>query len=186
MRTNAKAVIKRLEAKLLKAKSIAPKVLANEGQKFFLSNFAKQGWQGNGFQKWPARKDRKNKRPLLVGKTRKLINSIRRSVKEANEKRIVWGTSVPYAVTHNNGYRGVINRKAHKRNSYRTISIGGGIDRSGNRIRKSSRKMIGARYNVSGSAHRMRIPQRKFMGASPMLKNLLIKKAQQIYKDSTR
>jgi hypothetical protein len=104
MKSNAKAVIKRIEAKLKRAQAEMPKVLANEGVKHFNKNFTTQSDEG---QKWPEVKRRESgtfsykypkKRylarrtnPILVGKTRRLKNAVNRSIKSTSQRRIVWG-----------------------------------------------------------------------------------------------
>jgi len=187
MRSNFKIALKRVALKLKKAQEKAPMMLANEGQKFFVSNFQKEAWQGNVQKKWKPRKGNpNNKKPILIGRTRKLINSVRRSVKEANTKRIVWGTSVPYAEIHNNGYNGMVSRKAHKRQLIKTVSVSGSYNGLGSKRRKQKVQILGTRHNVSGGMYKMRMPQRKFMGASPVLQKLLVKKLESIYKDVIR
>lgn len=126
MRSNAKKVFQKLQAKFEKVKQEAPKVLANEGQKVFNENFAKKSYDN---QKWPDVKRRqpgtfeykypktkylaRRTNPILVGKTRRLKNAVNRSVNwgRTNINRIVWGVySVDYAIYHNEG-RGQKKRK---------------------------------------------------------------------------
>ncbi len=89
--------------KLAKIQAEAPKILANEGQNYFSQNFAKQQWNGNKWAdvkrripgtfeyKYPKRKFiSRRTNPILVGRTRRLKNTLPRSAKEANKRRIKW------------------------------------------------------------------------------------------------
>jgi len=119
-----KALYRRIES----VKKDLPSVLANEGTKFWLSNFDKEGFQDVGIKAWkiPERKipgtpsykypkkkglSRRVKKTLIgTGKLRRAVNS---SVKEKSFKRIVWriGSEVPYAARHNEGLKGMPKRE---------------------------------------------------------------------------
>lgn len=182
MKTNAKKIFQNLAKKLKAAQAAAPKILANEGQKFFVGNFERQGWRGDIFQKWPSRKDKRNRRSLLVGRTRQLINSVRRSIREANQKRIRWATDVPYASIHNEGYNGLVRVRSHNRGVFTKSKAGTGVYNV--RSRKERTKSVRTRTadrRVLNYTKRMRMPQRKFMGAGRILGKILLKKYADIF-----
>lgn len=79
-----------------------PKDIAAAGQLYFQRNFDKQQWDG---VKWEPRIYAQKKdvqKPLLVD-TGKLRQSLQNSVREADDKKITWGTDVPYAKYLNYG-----------------------------------------------------------------------------------
>ncbi|HNA93728.1 MAG TPA: hypothetical protein PKZ72_03390, partial [Saprospiraceae bacterium] len=59
---------KRLQASIPKLKhDILNDVIAVEAENFVSENFRKQAYVDKGAKKWPARKDPKNKKALLIG-----------------------------------------------------------------------------------------------------------------------
>lgn len=131
----------------------------NEGQKVFSESFKNQAWEG---KRWQKRKDSKNTKPILVGRTRRLINSVRTSGRSATIAKIVWGTWVPYAKVHNEGFKGEVSVKAFKR--------------------KSALGKLGAKYQVKAHTRKANMPKRQFMGVGPTLRARLIKKTEQVFK----
>lgn len=105
--------------KLQSVQSSLPTVLANEGTRFFVGSFDKEGWDGKSWKvpqrriagtpafKYPKNKDlgRRTKRTLV--KTGNLRRAVNNSVKQKTFKRIVWnvdtGTRYNYAAVHNEG-----------------------------------------------------------------------------------
>lgn len=123
------------------------------GINFFKNSFNIQGWQGNTFEAWPARKSGEDGRGILL-KTSHLRDSIR--ILESSPVRIVYGTSSPYAQIHNEGG---------------TIQV---------RMTEKSRKffwfMFKATGNVKwkymafgkiGKVFNIKMPKRQFIGESP-------------------
>lgn len=111
------SAFKAMYRKISSVQSILPNVLANEGTKFFVSNFELEGFTNIGFDAWTPRKtkSKKGKKKILVqsGRLRRAVN---KSVKEKTFKRIVWEVNkseVPYASVHNNG--GAIYRNSRKK-----------------------------------------------------------------------
>ena len=111
MKSNAKAVFKRLKLKFDKAILDAPKALANEGVKQFVNNFETQSFEGNKWKevqrrepgtfayKYPKSKGLSRRtRPILIGKTRRLRNATKDSIKHASTRRIRWANSTDYGV----------------------------------------------------------------------------------------
>lgn len=90
-------------ARFQQVKSTLPEKLANDGQRFFISNFDKQGFTDVGFKPWPKRKDKKNNRRLLV-KSGALRRAVNNSKKSATFDRITWEAGgIPYGVYQNDG-----------------------------------------------------------------------------------
>lgn len=182
MKSNAGIVLKALAAKIKKAQAGVPKILANVGQNYFLSNFQKEAWRDTVYKKWPKRKDKTIKRPVLIGRTRKLRQSVQRSIKEASPNRIRWGTSVPYAEVHNEGFRGIVHRRAHKRKTFSktTVFNTGTMSIKTRRHTSKKIKVQSGKMNIKSTSYRMNIPQRRFMGQSKVLTALLTQKYKQI------
>jgi len=177
MKWNGKDVFKKLEKKLLKVKNEAPKILANEGQKVFLENFATESWNN---LPWPKRKKDTGK-PILRGKTRRLINSVRKSVRMANVDRIKWGTDVPYAAIHNFGLQ--VSKGWHYRNSTIKRKVRGNAGFVKGTWRQGRAKTVtfkGAAHYVNASYYKM--PKRQFMGVSLKLKKRLRLKFESVFK----
>jgi len=156
LKSNAKAVIEKLRARMEAKMRQLPPALLNEGQKVFTESFRNQGWEG---KRWAKRKNSKNTKPILIGRTRKLINSVRTSGRSSSNGKLVWGTWVPYAKIHNEGFNGTVRVKQH-----------------------SALSKLGAKYQVKAHTKRLRMPKRQFMGIGPTLRMRLIKKAEQIFK----
>lgn len=92
-----------------------PKVLANDGQRFFAESFKRSGFENNTFQKWPEVQRRtpgtrayrsatrsSRTRAILV-KSGRLRREVSNSVKQVSFPRTVFRASAPYAVYHNEG-----------------------------------------------------------------------------------
>lgn len=174
MRWNGKAVFKKLTKHLEKCKTEAPKILANEGQKVFLENFATQSWNNNP---WPKRKKDTGK-PILVGRTRRLINSVRKSVRIANVNRIKWASDVPYAAVHNFGLQ--VDKPASRKLITWREKGKGRVFASMTKGRASHRATTFSYHDVG--AHSFRMPKRQFMGISLKLKKRLRLKFESVFK----
>lgn len=155
-----------------------PKVLMNEGERVFTESFRNQGWEG---KRWQKRKNSKNTRPILIGRTRKLINSVRTSGRSATMQRIVWGSYVPYAKVHNEGFNGVVHVRSHKRTgkAIKTKVRGSTVNGKGT---TKTLTLMGAKHQVKPYSYKMRMPKRQFMGVGPTLRARLIKKTEQVFK----
>lgn len=169
MKSNAGIVIKRLQEKLKQKVNELPKVIMNEGQKAFTENFKNQGFEG---KKWKdvVNKKKKDGRPILVGRTRQLINSVRTSGKVSNSHLIKWATYVPYAAIHNEG--GVIRKKA--RNSILNFNKKGRFQRQRTE-KQRSRTYYSQKVRIS--AYTIVMPQRKFMGIGEKTRRRILEKA---------
>lgn len=183
MKSNAKSIIdKRLVKVLKKTLKDAPKVLGNEGQKAILENFAKESWEGKKWRLRIQQGHKENKKPILIGRTRKLIRAARRSYKGNFNGKLKWSIDgVPYAQVHNDG--GIIHRKAHKRTATIKRKIGGNAGFVNGVWKKGRYKTVsfqGERHNVSSSSFKM--PKRRYMEASPKFKKRLLDKLEQVFK----
>lgn len=179
MKSNAGIVIKRLQEKLKQKVNELPKVIMNEGQKAFTENFKNEGFEG---KKWKdvVNKKKKYGRPILVGRTRRLINSVRISGKVSNSHLIKWATYVPYAAIHNEGFKGVQYIKPHKKTATRTVKIRGSAGFINGKFTKGKAKkmqILGKRHNVSGYSRKINIPKRQFMGIGEKTRRRILEKA---------
>ncbi len=145
-------------------KRILPDIVGTEVVNSAQDNFRTESFFG---EKWPARKDKKNKRKLLV-KTGALQRSPR--IIQSMPGLVSVGSDVPYAEVHNEG--GVINRSARSetfiRNRYKTGKKGemfGGMGA----FRKGTTAGKGQTYK----AYSYSMPMRKFLGNHPKLKRHL-------------
>lgn len=163
-----------------------PPALLNEGQKVFTENFRNESWEGKRWRARIHRGKKENTKPILIGRTRKLINSVRTSGRSASMTKLVWGTWVPYAKIHNEGFNGTVYVKAHKRTG-KSISVkvkgsAGFVNGKFSKGKSSTLKILGAKYQVKPYSYKLRMPKRQFMGVGPTLRSRLIKKCEQIFK----
>lgn len=118
MRSNARQVINKMKKAIEKTMKDAPKVLGLEGQRHFQENFAKQSFEGKRWKQvqrrtpgtyayeYPKRKFLSRRtNPILVGRTRRLKNSLNRSFKSGSSSRMRWEVILPYAQVQNKGNR---------------------------------------------------------------------------------
>ncbi|WP_164126098.1 phage virion morphogenesis protein [Sphingobacterium luzhongxinii] len=138
-----------------------PDIIGTEVINSTLDNFKDESFFG---QKWPARKDKKNTRKLLI-KTGTLQRSPR--IVRSQPGLVTVGSDVPYAAVHNNGEE--INRAARSetfiRNRYKTGKKGkmfGGMGA----FRNGTTLGQGQTYK----AYSYSMPMRKFLGSHPKLK----------------
>lgn len=119
--TSFDSAFKSMYRKMASVQRSLPGILANEGTKFWISNFDSEGFTDVGFQHWKPRKQfttggrrikKFNKKKLLI-KSGRLRRAVNNSVKEKSFKQIVWRVSkdeVPYAARHNEGLSGMPRR----------------------------------------------------------------------------
>lgn len=161
-----KNIDKVLQAKMIKAIDGLMPVLLNEAVNWTKQNFRRQGWPGQGFQAWPARKAnaRRNAGRGILINTGRLSRSPR--IISNGKLQGSFGTDVPYAKAHNDGVNQVVTVKSHRRAKLGTITRG-----------MSRQRGITGFAQVKSHQRHMRLPQRKFIGASPVLTSILTKKA---------
>ncbi len=112
------------------------------GLRFVDDNFQNQSWEGDP---WPARAGNVDPDRALLVKDGDLRSGFT-SVLEPGQVRIL--NRIPYAKLHNEGFRGVVYRRPHKR--VRLVKVGKG------------KKAIAKRRNVKGGGYRMVMPRRQF------------------------
>lgn len=165
---NNEEVIKAVEQRVRAAIRTLPRLVGNEAVNFSKDSFRRQGWLGDSFQPWPARKaggkwgktPRNKGRAILIdtGKMRRATRVI-----SADLQEIKIGNDVPYAQAHNDGVslRSVTQHvKAHRRKRKQNNVSGarGKKIASGITFVKSHERKI-----------RVKIPRRRFIGNSPYL-----------------
>lgn len=178
MKTNAKQVFDRINKKVYRVVKDAPRAMANEGVKVFLENFKTESWNNNP---WEKRKRSKSSRPLLIGKTRRLRNSVVNSVRSARYDRIIWASYLPYAAVHNYGEQ--VTRLVHMRTGTIKAKVRGNsgfINGKFTKGRSRTVKLQGERKLVSGSYFKM--PKRQFMGDSVKLRKRLKEKFEKVFR----
>ena len=162
-----------LQQKLQKAVSELPTVLVNEAVNWTKNNFTRQGWPGNGFQRWAARKpgSARNKGRAILVDTGYLKRSIRKI--SVAPLQATFGTDAPYARAHNDGFKGTVNVGAHRRATIGTIKVSTG--KTGQPFQK--KKTITGYGQVKAHQRKMNLPRRRFIGYSPVLQSILRRKA---------
>lgn len=161
-----------LQAKLERSLGTLPVVLGNEAVNWTKQNFRRQGWPGQSFQAWKPRKanaKRNAGRGILIDSGR-LSRSPR--LISTGPLRATFGTDVPYAAAHNNGFTGTVNVKAHKRNKIGTVRVSTG--KTGVFGKKKTITGVG---DIKAHQRSMRLPRRRFIGNSPVLVSILKKKS---------
>lgn len=137
-----------------------PDIIGTEVVNSSLDNFRSESFFG---EKWEERKDKKNKRKLLI-KTGTLQRSPR--IVSSMIGHVVVGSDIPYASVHNNG--GTINRTARSETFVR------------NRFKNGTKKGLFKRGTTAGQgmtfkAYSYSMPVRKFLGSHPKIKSHLLK-----------
>lgn len=165
--------LNRYERHFKKVLQYAPGMLGNDAVNFFLDNFKRQGWLGNSIEPWRKRspKAKRNRGRAILVDTGRLRRSIR--IIQASGGVVRIGSDVPYAKAHNEGFRGVVNVKAHTRNRYGKFKEGSGkFTKKGKERMKSVTRVTGS-GQVKAHTRKMNMPKRQFMGNSPYLTRLL-------------
>ncbi|MGQ0740204.1 MAG: phage virion morphogenesis protein [Bacteroidota bacterium] len=155
-----------LQQKLQKAVRDLPAILVTEAVAWTKDNFTRQGWPGNSFQRWKARSPgtKRNRGRAILIDTGYLKRSIRKIA--TGPLSATFGTDAPYARAHNSGFRGTVNVKAHRR-----VKMGMTV-----RGMQKQKTVVGS-GTVKAHQKRMNLPQRRFIGYSPVLQSILRRKA---------
>lgn len=164
-----------IESKLDNALAGLPLVLANAAVNWTLENFKRQGWE-NGRQPWPKRKRETAKtrgKPILVqsGRLRRAVQVV-----PMGGGQMGFGVlGVPYARIHNEG--GQISQAARSETFVR------------NRYKRGPKAKMFKKGVTPGrgqtyKARVIGIPQRKFIGTSPALRQQLIQEARTYLKNN--
>lgn len=148
--------------------STVPTLVGNEAVNFFKDNFTKQGFQGQSFSPWPARKKETKKslgKPILI-QSGDLERSIQVKNKDANSVVVGTAGQIPYAQIHNEG--GIIHQAARSetfvRNRYKK-----GINTG------KFKKGVKAGKGLTFKERDIVIPKRQYMGDSPILRERINK-----------
>ena len=155
-----------------------PGMLGNDAVNFFLDRFKQQGWLGNSLDPWVKRRNNKGRnsgRAILVD-TGRLRRSIR--IVSVSTGIVTIGTDVPYARAHNEGFRGIVNVRAHTRNRFTKEKLGSGKFTKKGKERMKTVQRISGSSNVIAHTRKVNIPRRQFMGESPYLTKLLQRRLQ--------
>lgn len=168
--------IQTVKKKLERVVSTLPKIIGNEAVNWTRDNFQQQGWPGLSFSAWPSRKGNSRAGRQILVKSGRLRRSP--AVLETNTSGVVIGIrGVPYARAHNEGYSGTVQVKSFSRKRYTKGRVGSGKFTKAGRERMKTVKSISGAITVKAHSRRMNMPQRKFIGASPVLTSILLKKA---------
>lgn len=142
---------------------------------FFKNRFREQNWIDNHTEPWKRRKRRgkKDSGRAVLTKTGRLRRSIRKGT--LTPDYVVIETDVPYARAHNEGFRGTVNVRVHKRS--RTGMVNKGKHGTGiysvktrkERMRTLRVREVTNTHWVQSHTRRMNIPRRRFMGPSTYL-----------------
>lgn len=161
-----------LQQKLRQAVRELPTVLVNEAVNWTKDNFTRQGWPGTGFERWQARspKTKRNKGRAILVDTGYLKRSIRKI--SISEMQATFGTDAPYARAHNNGFKGTVNVRAHRRAKIGKVKLSSGKDGT-----TRSKQGITGYGQVKAHQRKMNMPRRRFIGYSPVLQSILRRKA---------
>lgn len=169
-----------LRPRFRKVREELPLQLAAVAQNFFVDSFQRQGWyDGLTLKRWKPRKGERwrRKKKGRRGNRGILINTgrLRRSIKirSARFQKIVIATDVAYAAAHNYGYKGTVSVRSHTRRRY-----GREKEEYTTKTGKQStrqKKVVKSSFTVRQHTRKMSMPQRQFMGHSPMLDRKLNK-----------
>ena len=167
--------INKIEMAINKAIKGLPRLIGTEAVNFYKQRFREQAWSDNTTEPWAKRKDnaKRNKgRAILVDKGR-LRNSIR--ITQITENSVTIGNSVPYAKAHNEGFKGLVNVKAHKRNRYKKVDVYSieVFSIKSKQGRKSRITQVAGSGEVKAHTRFMNLPKRQFMGKSAVLEQRL-------------
>ena len=165
---------KKVEQQVRRAVSQLPRIIGAVAVRFSDDNFRKGGFDGDSFIPWAQRKQaQKGKGRAILIKSGRLRRSVR--VLRTGQDHVVIGTDVPYARAHNEGFNGTVTVRSHTRNTYGTERRGTGIYSVGTqKERYRNYKYLSGNRKVRSHTRRMRIPQRRFIGDSPVLRQKAI------------
>lgn len=170
--------IQKTEQHFRRVLQYAPGMLGNVAVNFFLDRFRYQDWMGASTEPWRQRraKNGRNKGRAILVQSGRLRRSIR--ITRISGLTVTIGSDVPYARAHNEGFRGTVSVKAHRRNKYGKEKVGSGkFTKAGKERMKTVQRKIGDGM-VKAHTRRVNLPRRQFMGASPVLDKMLSRKLQ--------
>lgn len=151
-----------------------PRVVGNEAVNWVKDNFQRQGFPGSTFAVWRRRIFAKRQGPSILIKSGRMKRGVK--IITIGDTRVVIGVQgVPYARAHNYGFSGTVSVPSYTRNKYTKSRVGSGkLTKSGKERMKTIKTVSGA-ITVKAHTRRMNLPKRQFIGASPVLKSILIR-----------
>jgi len=149
-----------------------PTKAGNIALRFVNGNFRAQGFQGASFKKWA-----KNKRGgTILIKTGKLRAATYYTTQAG---QVTIKNQMPYAKVHNEGFKGTVAVKAHKRNRYGKTQIGTGKFTKSGKERTKTMTMKTGESTVKAHSRKMNLEQRQFIptaaNPSPVLNNAIVR-----------
>ena len=137
---------------------------------FSKKRFVEQNWIDHATQTWKRRKERGRKRSAraVLTRTGRLRRSIRKG--KVTDEYVIIETDVPYARIHNEGFRGTVNVKVHKRSKYKNRKEGTGVYSV--RSRKERTRTVRDTTNthwVQSHKRRVNMPKRQYLGSSAVM-----------------
>jgi phage gpG-like protein len=156
-----------------------PIIISNLAMNEFKANFRRQGLRtdGQSVERWEKRKGKKSTRPLLTKSGR-----LKRSFKirpTFGVARVV--NNAPYAKAHNEGYKGAVRVRKHRRGVFAKAQEGTGIYSIKTRKEKMRgvKRATGQTRIVKAHSRQMDLPKRPFMKTTPALQKDMEKKLDQ-------
>ncbi len=151
-----------------------PNMAATIAVNFAKERFVMQNWVDRTRQPWVKRKeskyDKRKGRAILVDKAilKRDIHKI-----EVSATRAVIGTTrltAGYAKAHNEGFEGTVTVKQHSRRRYKKVKEKY-TTKKGNARTRTSKQVDTDKATISVQTHtrKMKIPERRFLGASAVL-----------------
>lgn len=162
--------------KLQKVVQQLPPKMGADAVLFSKERFRQQNWIDNSTYPWRTKSRNRGGRGILILSGR-LMRSIRKI--SVTQERIIIGSDVPYAKAHNEGFRGVVQVKAHTRGQYSRSRKGSGLYSV--RTRKERTKTVTEKtgaIEVKAHSRRMNLHKNRFMGNSAYLGARLIRLAE--------
>lgn len=163
--------IQQLQANIDQMKQHLPQIIANDVQKFFGDSFKNQGFTDGGFKKWAQRKGNKDSGRAILVKSGALRRAVMNSARIVSFNKIEFVVGLPYAHVHNDG--GTFKRKAHVKTSTSSRAVQHTGIFTGSQTTQRTHKISGQHGVGENTAT---YPQRKFMGDSKELREMIRKK----------
>lgn len=138
-----------------------PSVAGNVALRFVNGNFRAQGFQGQSFERW--QRSKKKSGSTLVDK-----GHLRAATFYTTQPgQTTLKNSMPYAKTHNEGFKGTITVAAHSRNRYTRSKVGTGKFTKSGKERKQTVTSKSGSSMVKAHRRKMNLPKRQFMPTHP-------------------
>lgn len=165
---NSRLPFKKLEQAMKEVAHRLPQQIGTEVVNFSRANFRKQGWQGDAFQPWAARRGNTRKGRAILVQSGRLRRSVR--ITRVTKDYVIVGSDVPYARAHNEGFAGTVAVRGHTRARYSSYRAGTGKYTSKGKERTRKVSYVSGRHQVKPHMRRMKIKRRQFLGDSQHLR----------------